>query len=210
MRNNELHYYFYLLHMAQPGSFGTSQSFDRLFVQRVRDMGLGPQEEARGRQAMRVLQRKTGCVLTMDDSFLRDFLPPLTEVLLQAEPTRLQVALLKELQKKRPLRACDLDDCRRILTSPALLSGEKWEALYPALDMPYLWTAEEHIRQSGAIKIIIKAITSTLSHTEDKLVISSYRNEDLTLISRMCTLFRLNAGVVLLKRLGAGLGASSE
>ena len=89
MRNNDMHYYFALLHLCQPGSFGTAATFERLFEQPLRAMGTVGADESRGRRAMQVLARKTGCVLAMDDSALRAFLPQLTEVLLLAEPTTL-------------------------------------------------------------------------------------------------------------------------
>ena len=104
MRNNDMHYYFALLHLCQPGSFGTAATFERLFEQPLRAMGTVGADESRGRRAMQVLARKTGCVLAMDDSALRAFLPQLTEVLLLAEPTTLQVALLKHLMAKPRLR----------------------------------------------------------------------------------------------------------
>ena len=118
-------------------------------------------------------------------------------------PTKLQVDLLKELQKKdqqKEEKLCvhDLEDCRRILTSPALLKGEWWESRFVALGMPHAWNPAQHIRQSGGLSIAMTLITESLKHTRDKMVLASYRDWDLVLVRQLCLRLFVDVGVVLL------------
>lgn len=206
MRNDALHYYYALLNLALPGAFGSANIFKMLFERPLAAMADGGCVE-KGRRAMKVLQRKSGCVLSMDESFLRTFLPPLTEVLMLAEPTDLQVASLKLLQNKKALGVNDLEDCRRILTSPSMLVGEWWEERFSDLSMPYLWGADEYLKQSGALRLVMALIKSTMHQTEDKLVVSSYRNEDLAVIRILCCGLNLGNNLAIM---GTGRGKGRQ
>ena len=199
MRNDQLHNYYHLLDLACPGSFGSEAHFRRSFVEPIASMGDGPDEEARGRRTALRLQRKAAFVLHKGEEFLQQFLPPLHEVLLVAIPTPMQVQLLQHLQRFRNLTMNDLEDGRSILACPSLLVAPRWDSIKRTLEMPHCWTVDVYQSHSGALAIVCAIVECTMEHTMDKLVISSYRLEELNLIQKLVRLMRIPGGATLLK-----------
>ena len=112
----------------------------------------------------------------------------------------MQVSLLKALQGFKNLKMNDLEAGREILASPSLLTGERWDAKKTSVDMPNCWSASELERHSGALAVVLAIIRSTLDDSQDKLVISSYRWDELQLIEKCMQLLRRQNEVVILSK----------
>lgn len=154
-------------------------------------MGDGPEQEDRGRRTALRLYLKAGFVLHRGDEFLQKFLPPLHEMLVVASPSSMQVKFLEQLQQFRSLSTNDLEDGRTILACPSLLTGPRWDTLKRTVDMPHCWTLDTYKSHSGALAVVCAIIKSTIEQTEDKLVISSYRLEELSLLTKVVRLMRI-------------------
>ena len=191
MRNDQLHHYYHLLDLACPGSFGTEVHFTRSFVAPIAAMGDGPEAEDFGRRTALRLKRRAGFVLHKGDDFLEKFLPPLHKMLVLASPSPMQVKCLEQLQQFSALTMNDLEDGRAILACPSLLAGPRWDTLKRAVDMPHCWTLETYKSHSGSLAVVCAIIQSTIEQSEDKLVISSYRLEELNLLAKVVRLMRI-------------------
>ena len=200
MRNDALHHYYQLLNLACPGSFGSLLRFQKWFVQPIIAMVQSVDHEEAGRLACQRLQRKAAFVLSRGEEFLSKFLPPLHEILVLAQATPLQVSLLESLQGFSDMSMNDLEAGRQILASPSLLAGDKWDLLRRGVHMPNVWSVDVLQKHSGALSVVLAVVKSTIHESEDKLVISSYRWDELNLLAMATRGLRLKHHVAILDK----------